>query len=88
MRLFLDANILFTAAHNPSGKAALVISYARSEAHRNLQRKYPAYVETFEKQLATICLVSESAQGICPDGLAEKNCPIYRAAQAIKAEIS
>ena len=26
MRLFLDANVLFTAAHNPRGKAALVIS--------------------------------------------------------------
>jgi predicted nucleic acid-binding protein len=101
MRLFLDANILFTAAHNPNGKAALVISlgqagllqlvtssYARAEAHRNLQRKYPACVEIFEQQLATICLVAESDQGICPDGLAEKDCPVYRAAQASKAEIS
>ena len=83
MRLFLDANILFTAAHNPNGKAALVISlgqagllqlvtssYARAEAYRNLQRKYPACVEIFEQQLATICLVAESDQGICPDGLA------------------
>ena len=25
MRLFLDANVLFTAMHNPRGKAALVI---------------------------------------------------------------
>jgi uncharacterized protein len=25
-RLFLDANVLFTAAHNPQGKAALLIS--------------------------------------------------------------
>lgn len=24
-RLFFDANVLFTAAHNPHGKAALVI---------------------------------------------------------------
>ena len=73
MRLFLDANILFTAAHNPNDKAALVISlgqagllqlftspYARAEAHRNLQRKYPACVETFEQQLATILIVAES----------------------------
>ena len=100
MRLFLDANILFTAAHNPNGKAALVISlgqagllqlatssYTRAEAHRNLQRKYPACVEIFEQQLATICLVAESDQGICPDGLAEKDCPIYRAAQASKADV-
>lgn len=26
MRVFLDANVLFTAAHNPEGKAALLIS--------------------------------------------------------------
>ena len=25
IRLFLDANVLFTAAHNPSGKAALIV---------------------------------------------------------------
>ena len=25
MRLFLDANVLFTAAHNPRGKAALAL---------------------------------------------------------------
>ena len=50
MRLFLDANVLFTAAHNPRGKAALVIelgrqghwdlyssAYALEEARRNLR---------------------------------------------------
>ena len=30
MRLFLDANILFTAAHNPKGKAALVIELGQA----------------------------------------------------------
>ena len=91
---------MFTAARNPNGKAALVISlgqagllqlvtssYARAEAHRNLHRNYPACGETFEQQLATICLVAESDQGICSDGLAEKDCPIYRAAQACKADV-
>ena len=101
MRLFLDANMLFTAAHNPNGKAALVISlgqagllqlvtssYARAEeAHRNLQRKFPACGEIFEQQLATICLLAESDQWICPDGLTEKDFPIYRAAQACKADV-
>ena len=50
MRLFLDANILFTAAHNPKGKARLVIELgtqgywelfssrnALEEARRNLE---------------------------------------------------
>jgi predicted nucleic acid-binding protein len=54
MRLFLDANVLFTAAHNPRGKATLVIElgnqgywelysspYALEEARRNLERKFP-----------------------------------------------
>ncbi|WP_153307020.1 hypothetical protein [Desulfonatronum thioautotrophicum] len=27
-RLFLDANVLFTAAHNPAGKASLVFDLA------------------------------------------------------------
>ena len=26
MRVFLDANVLFTAAHNPKGKAVLLIT--------------------------------------------------------------
>ncbi|MEN8214740.1 MAG: DNA-binding protein, partial [Pseudomonadota bacterium] len=59
MRLFLDANILFTAAHNPGGKAALVIElgvhghwelvsspYAMEEARRNLERKFPHALDT------------------------------------------
>ena len=54
MRLFLDANVLFTAAHNPGCKAALVIdlgkqgqwaiatsAYASEEARRNLEREFP-----------------------------------------------
>ena len=54
MRLFLDANIFFTALHNPRGKAAFVIEfgtqgywelfsslYALEEARRNLERKFP-----------------------------------------------
>ena len=54
MKLFVDANVLFTAAHNPNGKAALIIelgregnwslatsSYAWLEASRNLERNAP-----------------------------------------------
>jgi predicted nucleic acid-binding protein len=54
-RLFLDANVLFTAAHNPHGKAAFLIALAAEgywevvtstlaveEAQRNLARKYPS----------------------------------------------
>ena len=61
MRLFLDANVLFTAAHNPGGKAALVIefgragiwrlatsAYAAEEARRNLALKFPACLGRLE----------------------------------------
>ncbi len=54
MRLFLDANVLFSAAHNPDGRAAALFALARAgrctlvtsphaltEARRNLQLKYP-----------------------------------------------
>lgn len=53
-RVFFDSNVLFTAAHNPSGKAALVIelgvrghwelvtsAHAFEEARRNLDLKFP-----------------------------------------------
>lgn len=44
-------------------------------------------METFDQQLAKICLVAESDQRICQDELVEKDCPIYRAAQACKADV-
>jgi hypothetical protein len=39
-RLFLDANVLFTAAHNPKGKAALKISLGQ---HRLVELATSAY---------------------------------------------
>jgi predicted nucleic acid-binding protein len=100
MRLFLDANVLFTAAHNPNGKAALVMelgqtgllqlatsAYAREEARRNLERKYPGCFAAFERQLAKIRIVGDSDRGTCPQGLAEKDRPIYRAARACRADV-
>jgi hypothetical protein len=60
VRVFLDANVLFTAAHNPNGKAAFLISlgssgllqlatsaYAQEESKRNLERKYPDRIDAF-----------------------------------------
>ena len=60
MKLFLDANVLFTAAHNPRGKAAMLVepaaqgywslhssSHAVDEARRNLGRKFPESLEQF-----------------------------------------
>jgi len=100
MRVFLDANVLFTAAHNPRGKAALVIAlgseglfklatsaYAREEARRNLERKAPDRLPEFSHQLSAIRLVADDPAILCPADLAEKDWPIYRAAHACKAHV-
>ena len=100
MRVFLDANVLFTASHNPRGKAAFVITlgseglfqlstsaYAREEARRNLERKAPDSLSRFRQQLSAIRLVADNPAIPCPADLAEKDWPIYRAAHACKATV-
>ena len=100
MRVFLDANVLFTAAHNPKGKAALGITlgseglfqlatsaYAREEARRNLGRKAPDRLPEFSHHLSKIRLVADKPSIPCPTDLAEKDWPIYRAAHACKANV-
>jgi predicted nucleic acid-binding protein len=100
MRIFLDANILFTAAHNPNGKAALVLElgraglwqlatspYAAEEARRNIARKFPAGLDPLEALLADIGRVADAPDVPCPTGLAEKDQPIFRAARGCHADI-
>jgi predicted nucleic acid-binding protein len=92
-RLFLDANVLFTAAHNPEGKAALVIelaaaghwegvtsSYCVAEARLNLERKYPDFLGRFEKILDTVRLVPDVSAEMCPIRLPEKDRPVFASA--------
>jgi len=98
MRLFFDANTLFTAAHNPKGKAALLVelgaegywelytsAYAIEEARRNLEAKFPAALSAFAKQLAAFQTGPESRAHPCPAGLPDKDCPIYLAALGCRA---
>ena len=98
IRLFLDANVLFTAAHNPSGKAALIIdlgvqgnweivscSYAIEEARRNISIKFPDYLERFETLVSTIMNVPSRSGLSCPVPLAEKDRPILEAGTHCKA---
>lgn len=74
MRLFLDANVLFTAAHNADGRSAGLVELARfgrcelvrsphalNEARRNLEIKYPEALPRFDEilQVVTVC-------GECP----------------------
>ena len=97
MRVFLDANVLFTAAHNPRGKAALVIdlggkghwelfssAYALEEVRRNLAWKYADSLAPL-RELAQVVSLVQPASGASPPGLARKNRPIFQAAAACKA---
>jgi len=98
IRLFLDANVLFTAAHNPFGKAALIIelgaqgywkvmscSYAIEEARRNISIKFPDYLKRFEALMATVIKVPSRSGRNCPAILPEKDRPILEAAIQFKA---
>jgi predicted nucleic acid-binding protein len=70
VKLFLDANVLFTAAHNPEGKSAFVIELAREgkwevvtshfaleEARRNLEAKFPDAVPLLDRSMRSVGLV-------------------------------
>jgi predicted nucleic acid-binding protein len=94
-RLFLDANLLFTAAHNPQGKAILLLelagagcweavtsSYAVEEARRNLLRKFPDRLDAFEALLALVSVIPSPSGGNCPLPLPPKDRPIFEAALA------
>jgi len=98
IRLFLDANVLFTAAHNPSGKAALVIdlgargywevmscSYAIEEARRNLSIKFPDSLKRVEAFLEAVTKVPSRSGRNYPINLPEKDRPILEAAIQCKA---
>lgn len=98
IRLFLDANVLFTAAHNPSGKAALIIdlgaqgywkviscSYAIEEARRNISIKFPDYLKRFEALMGTVIKVPFRSGRNCPVILPEKDRPILEAGIHCKA---
>ena len=95
MKLFLDANVLFTAAHNSRGKAALTVElgklghwalatslYASEEARRNLERKFPQSLDSLDSLLRDIPLVPHRSDLHFPPTLAKKDRPIFQAAVA------
>jgi len=98
IRLFLDSNVLFTAAHNPEGKASLVIelaaagnwevvtsAYCLAEARLNLDRKHPAALGRLSEILETVHLVPDVAGERCTILLPEKDRPVFASAQRCKA---
>ncbi len=93
MKLFLDANVLFTAAHNPDGKSAFVIQLAREgkwevvtspfaleEARRNLEAKFPDAVALLDGSMRSVALVPSAIEGHCPLDLPKKDVPIFLSA--------
>ena len=73
MRLFLDANILFSAAHRDTGSMRVFFrlaeagacevassSYAIDEARRNLVRKYPERLADLESLVTRLTVCAEA----------------------------
>ena len=97
-RLFLDANVLFTAAHNPDGKAASLFdfldlkrwelqssAFAIAEAQRNIAAKYPPCAARLETLIEKLAVVGQPARLSIGITLPEKDQPIYLAALACGA---
>jgi len=74
LRVFLDANILFTAAYSPDGLSALLVELGAAgrvtlltsplaivEAERNLEAKRPAALPTLRRSLTAVRVVREPA---------------------------
>lgn len=93
MRVFLDANVLFAAAHNPDGKAALLITLgleghwevvtstlAVEEARHNIMNKYPQALPALERLEASMKKVKSGTGQKCPVPLSDKDRPILESA--------
>ncbi|MGO9314765.1 MAG: putative toxin-antitoxin system toxin component, PIN family [Syntrophobacteraceae bacterium] len=98
MRVFLDANVLFTAAHNPRGKAAFVIELgaggyfllftsdaALLEAESNLAAKYPHSLPFLKDLMSNINLLAADLSAPFIDGLPIKDAVIFQAAVSCRA---
>ena len=90
--------MLFTAAHNPEGKASLVIelasgshwevvtsAYCMAEARLNLERKHPAALGRLSEILRAVRLVPDVGGERCGLSLPEKDRPVFAAARRCKA---
>ena len=97
-RLFLGANVLFTAAHNPEGKAAYLFdalnlkrwrllssAYAIEETRRNIAIKYPRCAARLEALIGRLVEVGQPAPVRTAVSLPEKDQPIYLAALSAQA---
>jgi predicted nucleic acid-binding protein len=103
VRLFLDANVVFSAVRNPEGIAAglvdlaakglcelLVSPHCLEEARRNLALKHPEKVHQL-RLMGIIHLVEErtpeNSEWACQLGLPLKDAPILGAAVQARADL-
>ena len=94
-RLFLDANVLFSAAYGSpgierlwdaqrAGSCQLLVScFVIEEARRNLRR--PERIRRLDDKLEATLVVPESLADRCPLDLPDKDRPVFSAAMAARA---
>jgi len=101
LRIFLDANILFSAAKSDGPIHALVVrlldaghecwvdGYVIDEARRNISAKAPARLQSLETLVAKVrvAATSPATLGAGLAGLPEKDRPVVAAAAALSCEI-
>jgi hypothetical protein len=96
--LFLDANVLFTAAHNSDGKAAFLFDelaaghwelisspFAIEEARRNIAAKYAQRLNRLDELAEKLIRGPQPASRRTLIDLPENDRPIFLAAQASRA---
>ena len=101
MRVFVDANVLFSAAWSPTGRIAAALAnplaldaewwtsdYAILETQTNLLRKRPAALSDLRQVLTHFNVIPWSAGEPCPvPELRDKDRPILAAAISCQARI-
>jgi predicted nucleic acid-binding protein len=102
MRIFLDANILFSAAKSAGAVRALVSrllaarhecwvdGYVAEEARRNILAKDPKHLPELDRLIARLRLssaVPDVARAKSWRGIAEKDRPVVAAAAALGCDI-
>jgi predicted nucleic acid-binding protein len=98
LRLFLDANILFTAAYSPGGLSGLLFElcrrgiiqlltseHAAEEARINLELKQTAALSALESRLKLVQVVHTPAKCPIPLNLPEDDLTIFAAALSCRA---
>lgn len=101
MRIFLDANILFSAAKSDGAVRELVAllleaghecwadGYVVEEARRNLAAKAPGALAALNKQLARVRLAPSLPRSVSPaatEPLPEKDRPVLAAAMHLRCQ--